>query len=148
MRTRSAMDKNSVSESQGLGSIPSGAAFVHAPLAWQRAADSKNWLRRTSSATQRSLHSIQAHVPTTASSAQFCLLCCQPEPIPRSLAARMSQLTSRDPCRLQAWLGRAFGTVCRTCAVSPHSLAIVPKATGDRSPPVPKEGAGTLVECT
>ena len=63
----------------------------------------KSWLRRMGSAGQRSLHSIQAHFPTTASSAQFCLLCYQPEPVPRSLAARLSQLTSRDPCRLQAW---------------------------------------------
>ena len=77
------------------------------------------------SAAQRSLHSIQAHDPTTASSAQFCLLCCQPEPVPRSLAARLSQLTSRDPCRLQAWLGRAFCTVCRTCTGSPHSDTII-----------------------
>ena len=63
----------------------------------------KSWLRCMGSAAQRSLHSIQAHFPTTASSAQFCLLCYQPEPVPRSLAARLSQLTSRDPCRLQAW---------------------------------------------
>ena len=34
---------------------------------------------------QRSLHYILAHYPITASSIQFCLLCCQPEPIPRLL---------------------------------------------------------------
>ena len=70
---------------------------------WASASAAKSWLRRMGSAGQRSLHSIQAHFPTTASSAQFCLLCYQPEPVPRSLAARLSQLTSRDPCRLQAW---------------------------------------------
>ena len=49
---------------------------------------------------QRLLQIILAYCPTTAGSAQFCLLCCQPEPIPGTLAARMSQLTSWDPCRL------------------------------------------------
>ena len=39
---------------------------------------------------QRSLQTTLIHFPTTADSAQFCLLCCQPEPIPRSLAARTS----------------------------------------------------------
>ena len=53
-------------------------------------------------ALQRSLLTILAHGPITASSAQFCLLCCQPEPLPESLTARMSQPTSRDPCRLPA----------------------------------------------
>ena len=53
--------------------------------------------------------------PTTAASAQFCLLCCQPEPIPRSLTARMSLFTQRDPCRLAAWLGRTIHMVSRAC---------------------------------
>jgi hypothetical protein len=57
------------------------------------------------SAAQRSLRPVLAYYPPTASSAQFCLLCCQPEPIHGSLAARMSRLTPRDPCRLLAWLG-------------------------------------------
>ena len=61
------------------------------------------------------LHSILEYVPTTASSAQFCLLCCQPEPIPRSLAARMSRFTPRDPCRLSAWLGQTIDMTCKTC---------------------------------
>ena len=63
----------------------------------------KSWLRCMGSPGQRSLHSIQAHFPTIASSAQFRLLCYQLEPVPRSLPARLSQLTSRDPCRLQVW---------------------------------------------
>ena len=41
--------------------------------------------------------------PTTAPSAQFCLLCCQPEPLPESLAARAAPLTQGRPCRLGAW---------------------------------------------
>ena len=41
--------------------------------------------------------------PTTAASAQFCLLCCQPEPLPESLAARAAPLTQGRPCRLAAW---------------------------------------------
>ena len=98
------------------------------------------------SAAQRSLHPIQAHDPTTASSAQFCLLCCQPEPVPRSLAARLSQLTSRDPCRLQAWLGQAFCIVCRTCTVPPHFKPIIPKATESRDSPVHIASPAVLVE--
>ena len=54
---------------------------------------------------QRSLQFILAYVPTTASSAQLCLLCCQPEPIPGALTARMSLFTRRDPCRLLFWSG-------------------------------------------
>ena len=36
--------------------------------------------------------------------------------MPRSLAARMSLPTQRDPCRLPAWLGRTINTVCSACA--------------------------------
>ena len=50
----------------------------------------------------------QAQHSTTASRTQFRLLCCQPELIPESLAARMPQFTLRDPCRLLAWLGRTI----------------------------------------
>ena len=59
--------------------------------------------------------------PTTAASAQFCLLCCQPEPIPRSLTARMSRFTSRDPCRLAAWLGRTIHMGSRAYRFPLHS---------------------------
>ena len=52
---------------------------------------------------QRSVHLILIHFPTTAGSAQFCLLCCQPEPIPGTLAARKPLLTPRVPCRLPVW---------------------------------------------
>ena len=85
-----------------------------------------SWLCCVGCAGQRSLHPIQAHDPTTASSVQFCLLCCQPEPVPRSLTARLSRLTPRDPCRQQAWLGQAFRTGCRTCTVPPHFNTIIP----------------------
>ena len=72
-------------------------------------------------ARQRFLHIILVHFPTTASSAQFYLLCCQPEPIPGALAARMSRLTSRDPCRLLVWLGWAIHIMCRTWRIHRHS---------------------------
>ena len=49
------------------------------------------------------MHLILIHFPTTAGSAQFCLLCCQPEPIPGTLAARKPLLTPRVPCRLPVW---------------------------------------------
>ena len=70
---------------------------------------------------QRSLHCILAQDPTTAGSTQFCLLCCQPEPIPGPSTARMSQLTPCDPCRLPAWSGRAINMPCRTWNVPEHS---------------------------
>ena len=38
-----------------------------------------------------------------AGSAQFCLLCCQPEPVPESLPARPPPLTQGCPCRLPVW---------------------------------------------
>ena len=88
---------------QELGRRGGGTSVIMSMRRPPQPAKPKSWLRRMGSAGQRSLHSIQAHFPTTASSAQFCLLCYQPEPVPRSLAARLSQLTSRDPCRLQAW---------------------------------------------
>ena len=57
---------------------------------------------------QGRLLSILAHYPTTADSAQSCLLCYQPEPVPRTLAARTSQFTLGYPCRLSAWSGWAI----------------------------------------
>jgi hypothetical protein len=62
----------------------------------------QNWSRAVS-ARQRSLHSTLGCVPTTAGSAQFCLLCCQPEPVPESLPARPPPLTRGCPCRLPVW---------------------------------------------
>ena len=70
--------------------------------------------------------------PTTAASAQFCLLCCQPEPIPRSLTARMSRFTSRDPCRLAAWLGRTIHMGSRAYRLP---LQSIPLYRGDRPGP-------------
>ena len=61
-----------------------------------------------SATQQRQLLVILAEYPTTAGSTQFCLLCCQPEPVPGLLAARMPRLTPWDPCRLPAWLGSAI----------------------------------------
>lgn len=89
------------------------------------------------SAWQRSLHCILAQCPTTAGSAQFCLLCCQPEPVPRSLAARLPQFTLRDPCRLPAWLGSAINMLCRTCQAPAHSITQAPRATGGWILPAP-----------
>ena len=74
-------------------------------------------------AQQRSLHCILIQDPTTADSAQFYLLCCQPESMPRSLTARMSQLTPWDPCRLPAWSGRTIHMLYRTCHVPEHAIS-------------------------
>ena len=78
------------------------------------------------------LPSVLADFPTTASSAWFCLLCCQPEPVPRSLAARVSQLTSWDPCRLLAWLGSAICTVYRSRTGPSQSITMFQMATRDK----------------
>ena len=69
---------------------------------------------------QRSSSTIQPQCPSTACRAQFCLLCCQPEPVPRSLAARMSQLTPRDPCRLHVCMRQAIYIASRTCCGPEH----------------------------
>ena len=51
---------------------------------------------------QRQLCCILVQDPITAGSAQFCLFCGQPEPIPRSSTARTSRLAPWGPCRLPA----------------------------------------------
>ena len=99
-----------------LGCFPCRAArMARLPTTWATSPDPspearKRW-SHVSSAAQRPLHSVLAHYPTTASSAWFCLLCCQPQPVPRSSAARMPRFTPRAPCRLLAWLGQAINTV-------------------------------------
>ena len=60
------------------------------------------------STLQRLLLSILILCPTTAAGIQFCLLCCQPEPMPRSLTARRSLFTQGNPCRPAAWLGKTI----------------------------------------
>ena len=59
------------------------------------------------------------------------MLCCQPEPVPGSLAVRMSLLTQRDPCRLPAWLGRTINMLYRTCRAPVHSITQPRQGTGD-----------------
>ena len=63
---------------------------------------------------QRSLPTTQAHYPTTEDTAGFCLLCCQPEPVPLSLSTRTSQLTLRCPCGVPTWSGQAINVARRT----------------------------------
>ena len=63
---------------------------------------------------QRSLPTTQAHDPTTEDTAGFCLLCCQPAPVPLSLSTRTSQLTPCCPCGVPTWLGRAINAARRT----------------------------------
>ena len=63
---------------------------------------------------QRSLPTTQAHYPTTEDTAGFCLLCCQPEPVPLSLSTRTSQLTLCCPCGVPTWSGRAINAARRT----------------------------------
>lgn len=70
------------------------------------------------STRQRHLHIVLTCIPATASSTQFCLLCCQPVPFPRILAARKSQLWLRGPCRLLAWPGQVINTSVQVLACS------------------------------
>ena len=63
---------------------------------------------------QRSLPTTQAHYPTTEDTAGFCLLCCQPAPVPLSLSTRTSQLTLCSPCGVPTWLGRTINVARRT----------------------------------
>lgn len=63
---------------------------------------------------QRSLPTTQAHYPTTEDTAGFCLLCCQPEPVPLSLSTRTSQLTPCCPCGVPTWSGQAINVARRT----------------------------------
>ena len=92
--------------------------------------DKKGW-SGAPSAQQGLLHAILIQCPTTASSVQFCLLCCQPEPMPGSLAARRLQLTLQDPCRLPAWSGRTIHMLYRTCHVPEHAISQDRMATGE-----------------
>ena len=75
---------------------------------------------------QRSLHSTLGCFPTTAGSVQFCLLCCQPEPVPESLPARPHSLTRTCPCRLPVWLGQPIHMACRTCSTPQCSVSYTP----------------------
>ena len=79
------------------------------------------------STLQRPLLSILILCPTTAAGIQFCLLCCQPEPMPRSLTARISLFTQGNPCRPAAWLGKTIHMASRA-----YKLPL-PSTTPDQS---------------
>ena len=72
----------------------------------------KEW-SGAASTLQGPLLSILILCPTTAAGIQFCLLCCQPEPMPRSLTARISLFTQGNPCRPAAWLGKTIHMASR-----------------------------------
>ena len=69
---------------------------------------------------QRYLQVVLYPYPTTAHSAQFDLLCHQPEPFPRTLTTRMPHLPTWYPCGLWAWLGDTSTQACAT-ALHHHS---------------------------
>ena len=84
---------------------------------------------------QRSLYSTLDCFPTTAGSAQFCLLCCQPEPVPESLPARPPSLTRGCPCRLPVWSGQSIHMVHRTYTGPRHSISQTPTRSTERCDP-------------
>ena len=77
----------------------------------------------SASVQQRPLFCILVQCPTTAGSAQFCLLCCQPGPVPGSSSARRPQITLWAPCRLPAWLGWTIHMHPRACW-TPHCSSL------------------------
>ena len=54
----------------------------------------------------------QARCPSTAPRGRFSLLCCQPEALLASLAARTSRATKRCPYGLGTWRGRTINVAC------------------------------------
>ena len=85
---------------------------------------------------QRSLRAALGCSPTTAGGAQFCLLCCQPGPVPESLPARPPTLTQGRPCRPPVWLGHPIHTASRTCDGPQRFISQVPmRGTGRHDPP-------------
>ena len=85
---------------------------------------------------QRSLRAALGCCPTTAGGAQFCLLCCQPGPVPESLPARPPTLTQGRPCRPPVWLGHPIHTASRTCDGPQRFISQVPmRGTGRHDPP-------------
>ena len=81
---------------------------------------------------QRFLYSTLGCFPTTAGSAQFCLLCCQPEPVPESLPARPPSLTRGCPCSLPVWFGQPIHMACRTYSSPQHSISYTPTRGTER----------------
>ena len=72
----------------------------------------ENGWRRASCPRQRLLQPIQACCPTTADSAEFCLLCCQPEPVSPVVNCQ----------RAMAFATMPLQTVCLVGAAHPHRL--------------------------
>ena len=95
----------------------------------------KDW-SRAAYPPQRSLRAALGCCPTTAGGAQFCLLCCQPGPVPESLPARPPPLTQGRPCRPPVWLGHPIHTASRTCHGPQRFISQVPmRGTGRHDPP-------------
>ena len=74
---------------------------------------------------QRSLHCMPVQRPVAARRVEFCLLCCQPEPMPQSLPARKPQLTLQHPCRQLARSGWTIHMLCRAWRVRHHSITML-----------------------
>ena len=73
------------------------------------------------SADQSSPRRILSTYPITDLSAWFGLLCLQPEPVPRSLTASVSEFPSWYPCRLRSWFGVIICIPRRVWSVLHHA---------------------------
>ena len=113
----------------GIRTSAKNGAYSQKPKAkaeWEGTAEAKKGCSCAAYPLQRFLFSTLGCVPTTAGSAQFCLLCCQPEPVPESLPARPPSLTRRCPCSLPVWLGQPIHMVHRTYSSPQHSASHTP----------------------
>ena len=105
-------------------------------FARRKGANAKKDWSRAAYPPQRSLRAALGCYPTTAGGAQFCLLCCQPGPVPESLPARPPPLTKGRPCRPPVWLGHPIHTASRTCHGPQRFISQVPmRGTGRHDPP-------------
>ena len=105
-------------------------------FARRKGANAKKDWSRAAYPPQRSLRAALGCCPTTAGGAQFCLLCCQPGPVPESLPARPPPLTKGRPCRPPVWLGHPIHTASRTCHGPQRFISQVPmRGTGRHDPP-------------
>ena len=127
--------KTSRSKQQSPRYVIKFAQSHSAPRHWGPRNKQKDW-SRAAYPPQRSLRAALGCYPTTAGGAQFCLLCCQPGPVPESLPARPPTLTHGRPCRPPVWLGHPIHTASRTCHGPQRFISQVPmRGTGRHDPP-------------
>ena len=128
-RPRARMRRCAVKLTRSPSKDPKNVLLLHRPMAKPKSRSCAAY------PLQRFLYSTLDCFPTTAGSAQFCLLCCQPEPVPESLPARPPSLTRGCPCRLPVWSGQSIHMVHRTYSGPRHSISHTPFRGTERCDP-------------